>query len=400
MPAEQLMSSATDCRALEGQGPITAAERGDPARSVGVSSSALPETAHDERQSAGQTWLITGGAGFLGINLVRYLLERGIRPVSLDIVPFDYPEREAITVVDGDIRDLEAVRTAMEGVDLVVHAAAALPLYSPDEIYSTDIDGTRNVLQVAQEADIGRTVQISSTAVYGIPDHHPLDEEDPLIGVGPYGEAKIGAEEICLEFRQEGMCVPIIRPKTFIGPERLGVFALFYDWAKDGRNFPMLGSGKNRYQLLDVEDLCAAIYLTATLPSERVNETFNIGATEFSTMKEDYQAVLDFAGHGKRVVPLPAGPAIWTLRVLERLGLSPLYKWVYETAATDSFVSVAKAQTMLGWQPRYSNKEALVRNYTWYLENLDAFKHSSGVSHRVPWGQGILKLAKQFFVLP
>ena len=55
---------------------------------------------------------------------------------------------------------------------------------------------------------------------------------------------------------------------------------------------------------------------------------------------------------------------------------------------------------MLGWQPRYSNKEALVRNYTWYLENLDAFKHSSGVSHRVPWGQGILKLAKQFFVLP
>ena len=86
--------------------------------------------------------------------------------------------------------------------------------------------------------------------------------------------------------------------------------------------------------------------------------------------------------------------------MLERLGLSPLYKWVYETAATDSFVSVTKAQRMLGWQPKYSNKEALVRNFTWYMENLDNFKDSSGVSHRVPWGQGILKLAKQFFVLP
>ena len=78
-------------------------------------------------------------------------------------------------------------------------------------------------------------------------------------GVGPYGEAKIEAEEICLGFREKGMCVPIIRPKSFVGPERLGVFALFYDWAKDGKNFPMLGSGRNLYQLLDVEDLCSAV---------------------------------------------------------------------------------------------------------------------------------------------
>ena len=387
-------------RAAAGESPNSVTANSGPDHAVDLSSSALPETAAAERQAAGQTWLITGGAGFLGINLVRYLSKRGIRLVSLDIVPFDYPERGAITVVDGDIRDLDAVRTAMEGVDLVIHAAAALPLYSPEEIYSTDIDGTRNVLQVAREAGIGRTVQISSTAVYGIPDHHPLDEEDRLIGVGPYGEAKIRAEEICLEYRNKGMCVPVIRPKTFIGPERLGVFALFYDWAKDGRNFPMLGRGKNRYQLLDVEDLCAATFLTATLPAARVNDTFNVGATEFTTMREDYQAVLDYAGHGKRIIPLPAGPAIWTLRLLERLGLSPLYKWVYETAATDSFVSVGKAQRMLGWQPRFSNKEALVRNYIWYLENLDNFKSSSGVSHRVPWGQGILRLAKLFFVFP
>ena len=348
----------------------------------------------------GQTWLITGGAGFLGINLVRYLRKRGIRPVSLDIAPFDYPEREAIKVLDGDIRDMQAVRAAMEGVDLVIHAAAALPLYSPEEIYTTDVDGIRNVVQATHEANIERLIHISSTAVYGIPDHHPLAEEDRLTGVGPYGEAKIEAEEICLAYRQKGLCVPIIRPKTFIGPERLGVFALLYDWAKDGKNFPMLGSGKNRYQLLDVEDLCAAIYLAATLPPACVNDTFNIGATEFATMKEDYQAVLDFAGHGKRVIPLPAAPAIWTLRLLERLGLSPLYKWVYETAATDSFVTVSKAQRKLGWNPIYSNQEALVRNYVWYIENLAGFEGRSGVSHRAPWSQGILKLAKIFFSFP
>jgi len=239
------------------------------------------------------TCLITGGAGFLGINLVRYLRERGVQVVSLDIAPFDYPERDSVKVLEGDIRDAESVRAAMEGVDLVIHAAAALPLYSAEEIYSTDVDGIRNVLDAAYQSGIDRTIHISSTAVYGIPDHHPLKEDDRLHGVGPYGEAKIEAEEICEEFRDKGMCVPIIRPKSFVGPERLGVFALFYDWAKDGKNFPMLGSGRNRYQLLDVEDLCSAIFLAASLPSSRVNDTFNIGATDFATMKEDYQAVLD-----------------------------------------------------------------------------------------------------------
>ncbi len=70
--------------------------------------------------------------------------------------------------------------------------------------------------------------------MYGIPDHHPLYEDDRLDGVGPYGKAKIMAEEVCLEYRRKGMCVLILRPKSFVGPERLGVFALFYDWAKDG----------------------------------------------------------------------------------------------------------------------------------------------------------------------
>ncbi len=344
-----------------------------------------------------KTFLITGGSGFLGINLIRYLLQRGHRIVSLDIAPFDYPERNQIQALAGDIRDPRAVDQAMAGVDVVVHTAAALPLYSPEDIYTTDIDGLRNVLQAALDHQVERVVHISSTAVYGIPDHHPLYEDDPLDGVGPYGEAKVIAEEICQEFRQKGMCIPIIRPKSFVGPERLGVFALLYDWARAGKNFPVLGSGNNRYQLLDVEDLCEAIYLVATGDCAKVNDVFNIGAKEFTTLKEDYQAVLDYAGHGKRIIPIPAAPAIWTLRLLEKLHLSPLYRWVYETVTEDSYVSIEKAERVLGFRPRYSNKEALIRNYQWYIEHLHEFQGKSGVSHRVPWKQGVLALAKLFF---
>lgn len=342
-------------------------------------------------------YLVTGGAGFLGINLVRHLLSKGHTVRSFDVVPFDYPESSRIEIVTGDIRDREAVRRACENVDIVIHTAAALPLYSPEDIRSTDVDGTRNVLAEAFKAGAKRVVHISSTAVYGIPDHHPLYETDRLHGVGPYGEAKIEAEKACEEFRAQGHCVPIIRPKSFIGPERLGVFALFYDWAADAKNFPMIGSGKNRYQLLDVEDLCDAVYAAATLPADMANDTFNIGAKEFTTMNEDYQAVLDKAGFGKRIVPLPKGPVILALQILEFLHLSPLYKWVYGTASEDSFVSIEKAEKALGFAPKYSNKQALIRNYEWYLAHRAEFKNQSGVSHRVPWKQGILGIAKFFF---
>ena len=344
-----------------------------------------------------RTYFVTGGAGFLGINLVRHLLARGHQVVSYDMSAFDYPEKDRVRCETGDIRDFDALKKAMEGAQIVVHTAAALPLYSPEDIHTTDVDGTRNVLQASLDLGVERMIMISSTAVYGVPDHHPLYETDEMIGVGPYGKAKIEAEQVCQEFRAKGMCVPIIRPKSFIGPERLGVFALFYDWAKDGCGFPMIGSGNNRYQLLDVEDLCDAIYLCATLDRDVVNDVFNIGAKEFTTMKEDYQAVLDYAGHGKKIRSLPEKPVIWTLKLLEKLKLSPLYAWVYETAAKDSFVSIEKAEKVLGFKPKHSNKDALIRNYQWYLNNLASFEHSTGVSHRVPWNQGILKLAKKFF---
>jgi hypothetical protein len=115
-------------------------------------------------------------------------------------------------------------------------------------------------------------------------------------------------------------------------------------------------------------------------------------------MGEDYQAVLDKAGFGKKIIGTWAAPLIWFLRILEFFKLSPLYKWVYETACEDSFVSTEKIEEKLKFFPKFSNKRALIRNYQWYLANLHTFEgKEGGVSHRVPWGQGILKFFKLFF---
>jgi nucleoside-diphosphate-sugar epimerase len=342
--------------------------------------------------------LITGGSGFLGINLHRFLLAKGHALVSYDLAELDAPDLlPHVEAIRGDVRDAAGVGRALAGVDVVVHAAAALPLYSPEDIHTTDVVGTRTVLETAHRHGVRRVIHISSTAVYGIPDHHPQVEDDRLVGVGPYGCAKIEAEKACREMRERGMVVPILRPATFVGPERLGVFDLLFDWALDRRNFPVRGSGKNRSQLLHVGDVCRAIDLCMTLPAESVNDTFNIGARVFGTIREDFQAVLDEAGFGKRIVSLPAAPAIAALRMLEAMGISPLYKWVYEKVDKDSWVSIEKAERRLGFDPEHSNVDALLSNFRWYGAHRDEFAAKSGISHRVRWKQGALGLARHFF---
>ena len=341
---------------------------------------------------------ITGGSGFLGINLIRFLYKRGYDIKVIDIAPFDYPDmKDKIEFVQGDIRNSILLEKEMKGCDFVVHTAAALPLYTKNEIFSTEVRGTRNVMEAARWLKIDRVVHISSTAVYGVPDHHPLYETDKRYGVGPYGEAKVMAEKVCEEYRKKGVCISIIRPKSFIGPERLGVFAIYYDWIKRGKSIPIIGNGKNRYQLMDVDDLNEAIRLCLANPKNKVNDTFNTGAKEFTTVRKEMDAVLRYAGVKKRSVPLATWLVIPVLKIVEALGISPLYKWVYETAGHDSFVSIEKAEKILGWKPKYSNIEALKRNYDWYIQNAHKYEGQSGVSHRVPWKQGILKVASWFF---
>ena len=344
-----------------------------------------------------QTVLITGGAGFLGINLVRYLLEKEFKVIVLDLEKFDYADvTDEVESIVGDIRKEEDLERAMNGVDLVVNCAAALPLYTHEQIMSTDYKGVEKVLTLAKRLGVQRVIQISSSAVYEIPDHHPLYETDNLTGVGPYGEAKVLAERVCEKFRKE-LIVPVLRPKSFVGKERLGVFAIYFDWIKSGCNLPIIGRGNNKYQLLDVEDLCETIYLCLTEEKEKVNDTFNVGAEKFTTMKQDFGAVIKYAKTGKKVIGTPAWLIIPVLKVLEFFNLSPLYKWVYETASKDSFISVEKIKKVLGFTPKYSTSEALIRSYQWYEQHCEDYVGKEGVSHRVPWKQGILGLVKKFF---
>src|SRR5512135_3148294 len=196
-------------------------------------------------------YAISGGAGFLGLHLSRRLLAEGHDVRTLDVAPLDDAELErSVEELRGDVRDRDRVRDLVAGADVVVHAAAALPIQaSRDSIRSVNVGGTENVLHAANESGVKRVVFVSSTAVYGVPEKHPIVEDDPLVGVGWYGESKTDAEHLAVEFGRRGLEVVTIRPKTFIGPERLGVFEILFDWIREGRRIPILGDGGNLYQL-------------------------------------------------------------------------------------------------------------------------------------------------------
>jgi nucleoside-diphosphate-sugar epimerase len=322
-------------------------------------------------------WAITGGSGFLGLHLSRRLLREGHAVRSLDLEPAELPAVEGIV---GDVRDAAAVRRACRGADVVVHAAAALPIRgSRAAIRSVNVDGTAAVLAAAVEAGVRRVVFVSSAVVIPRP-------------IEAYGEAKAEAERLCRDFAARGLEVTIVRPQAFVGPERLGVFGILFRWVAEGRRIYTVGPGSNRYQLLDVDDLVEAVVLAAKKPS--AGEAFALGAREFGTVAEDLRALIDHAGSKSILTPLPALPARALLRALHLAGLSPLGEWHYRTADKDCFVDIGAAERGLGWSPRFSNREALARAYDWYLARRPA-EVRSGQTHRTAWNEKALALLRR-----
>ena len=313
-------------------------------------------------------WAISGGSGFLGLHLARRLLGDGHEVRTLDLAP---RESGGSMSRSGMCADPRACARLCGRVDVLVHAAAALPIRGrADEIRSVNVDGTATLLAAAAEAGVGRVVFISSAVVYGLGMERPVTEATEPAPIEPYGVSKLEAERVCRAFGVRSLETVVLRPSAFVGPERLGVFGILFDWVREGRRVYTLGQGTNRYQLLDVDDLVDAVVLAAEAPV--AGETFNVGAAVTGTVAADLDALIAHAGSSSRVTPLPAGTARVVLRGLGLMRLSPLSEWHYRTADRDIVASVEKARRVLGWEPRYSSAGALVRAYDWYLGNGEA----------------------------
>lgn len=332
--------------------------------------------------------LVTGSKGVLGQNLITHLNSLGIETVPLDIL--EQGKHKC------DIRNTEHVSYLAQDCDVVVHSAAAFPSYSSKDIWSIDVHGTKSVVNAARIAGVSRFIHISSTAVYGLPETVPTPETYPRNGVDPYSKAKGYAEKICEESADYFSHMTIIRPKTFLGNGRLGLFSMLFEWADEGRDFPVIGNGKQRIQMLDVEDLCVAITNVIQKKCPEGVHAYNLGATRFENIEKDFQAVLDEAGHGGRIRHICIAPAVPLLHIASKVGRSPVYPRLISKLCHDSYVDTALAEREIGFAPKYSNEESLIRTYRWWKTQ----PHNSSVTGNtstLSWRQGVLRLCKPMF---
>lgn len=170
--------------------------------------------------------LITGGSGFFGSALARRLAASGAAVRVFDVL--DAPDRPPeVEFVSGDIRDPAAVGRACDGADLVYHCVALVPLAKDVKAFwSVNLDGTRVLLEACRDRRTAKVVNLSSSAVYGAPEQNPVDEDTPPDPQEDYGRAKLAAERLCREFAAAGLDITVIRPRTIMGPGRLGIMQI------------------------------------------------------------------------------------------------------------------------------------------------------------------------------
>lgn len=338
------------------------------------------------------TSLVTGGSGYLGSRFVERLVELGHRVRVLDLLDAD-DRPPGVEFVRGDIRDPAAVRSAVEGVEVVYHNVAQVPLARDAELLLTvNVDGTRILLEAARDAGVRKVVHTSSSAVFGIPRVNPVLPHSVPHPMEAYGQAKLEAEWACLAAAADGVDVSIVRPRTILGHGRLGIFGILFDWIADGADPVVLGDGRNRYQFVHADDLFEACRREADQDGPAV---LNVGGPEVQTMAETLTALCEHAGTGSTVRRLPAGPTALAMRVGSRMGLLPFAPYHWLMYAESMWFDVEHLGERLGWTPEHGTDEMFRESYDWFCANRHRDGADDASHHRRSARQGALSLAKR-----
>jgi nucleoside-diphosphate-sugar epimerase len=239
---------------------------------------------------------------------------------------------------------------------------------------------------------------MSSSAIFGSVKRrdNPIPPDPPLKPIEVYGRSKYAGEQIVRREMEDpnGMSCSVIRPRTTIGTERLGIFQILYEWISEGRNIYIIGSGSNVFQFVHVQDL---VNLSIESALQRKQGLYNAGTDRYGTLREALENLCAFGGKGSDVRGIPYWLSVSSLRLLDRFKLSPLGPWHYLTYHKEFYFDISFPIEELGWKPRYSNDEMLKESYLWYLENKDRLdkERSESSAHRGTLNQGILGVLKK-----
>lgn len=320
--------------------------------------------------------IVTGGCGFIGEHLVHRLAAMGEPVLVFDWVA---PLRELppqVTLLRGDIRERsDLVRLALRPDDIVYHLAArqfhaGVPQFGRDRWFAeVNTSGTSLILETMEENGADRLIFFSTDMVYGLPNRTPVPTNHPLRPLGPYGKSKAGAEVLLSRYLQRGMRISVFRPRLVTGPGRYGILLRLFRLIKAGLPVPMIGDGRNRYQMVSVHDCVDAALKAVDLnfPSG----PFNLGSTDPPTVRELLEFMVSRAGSRSQVVATPASLVKGLCKLLDLSGIPVLYPEQFQIADRDYILDTGDTARALHWVPKHGDRDMMVAAYEEYLRGLN-----------------------------
>lgn len=319
--------------------------------------------------------LVTGGSGFVGSHLVRRLLARGHQVRTLDKSSglFDAELRElGASLREGSVTDADAVNRSVAGCELVYHLASPFgDLLQPDDVYwDVEVNGTRNILEAAEQHGIRRVVHCSTQGVHGSLSETPGDENSSMVPRDYYCYSKVEGERVCQEFLARGLDIVIVRPTSVYGPGDLRGWLSLYRMVARGW-FLMIGDGKTLNHPVYVENLVDLFELAGNVP-EAKGRVYLAGDEHPVTLTQLVRGVGLALGTRVRIVRFPwyelAQVGATVVEVVSKgFGVKPpVFRRRLSWFRTNRAFRIERAKQELGYQPRVPLREGLARTAAWY----------------------------------
>ena len=316
------------------------------------------------------TKLVTGGSGFTGVALIKKLLERGDQVRCYDLArSVELPAQAEF--VEGDIRDLEKIRSAAKGCETVFHLVGIMPQAkaAKEVMQAVNVGGTENVLKASAEAGVKKIVYLSSSEVYGDNGLKESKEDSAKNPLGEYAFNKIETEKLCRDYTQKyGIAISLIRPSTLVAA---GITERFFLLALKAltSGFPLAYPypGRNKFQMTYLHD-CVSACLLCEEKIQSGCEAFNIGADNTLPWRDEIKELARLTGKSGLVIPVPFALVKPIFKFLDLVGLPLLEKEHYMLMEKDVVMDCSKAKQVLGWKPMKTNVEMLLEVFQWYQQ--------------------------------
>tara|TARA_B100000886_G_C20424296_1_gene493130 strand:- start:1891 stop:2940 length:1050 start_codon:yes stop_codon:yes gene_type:complete len=325
--------------------------------------------------------LITGGSGYVGNFITKKLSEMGEEIISLDIIENNLKFNNVEYVI-GSVLDKELINSLVSSCDYVHHNAALVPLTkSGNDFNKVNLRGTSIVANAAINHSIKHLSHMSSSAVFGLPNELPLNNFSERKPVEIYGESKKDAEDLVMSLiaSNPNFSCSIIRPRTILGTDRLGIFELLFRWISKGKDIFVIGEATEPFQFAHIEDIVNASINSCI---KRNKGVFNIGTLEFNSLTQDLEALIEFANTKSRIIHLPESLTINGLKIMDKLNLSPFAPWHYLTYHKPFYFDSSYVYDQLNYLPKGSNIEIMIESYKSYLSNLNQHNISVSSPHK------------------